>query len=489
VDGEEGGAQRRRYNPTRSTAPGTSSAGEVESEEVRLEDAMIDDGSGGKKRGRPRLDNLPGKMPRTKNGSTGDFFSFEDTASSAAGAAKPAHLRSLYNLFWISRSQLPCLYFDDPEKRFEDKFKVIPICCVTYHYPFMISGTNGIEMLKMSHLKLITDERTSEFTYALLDFAQQESERLRKAKLAEIAKESAVNGVYFEGAGTEDGMEENSLMDTGIVQPNELFEWPQFIRDLVNQPKQWYTWRKSAERSGPGQKRHQYLRALQAEYKEIQEADLARQAAAELAAKQQAEDAARGSAGIKRDLTGDLQIHSYYNMFWLLRSNLPAIYYDTPEMRTSDKFDVLPINCCQYQYPTKITNSSVVIEPLSMVNLAHCTEDRTHDFTLALLDFAKWEQDHRRRLASQTSDSYFSESTTGASSGTSATEEVCELYDWPKFILKMLNAPEQWSTWRKKAERNSNREGKRAVYLRALIEDYRATFVKTEGEAMDIAHG
>jgi hypothetical protein len=480
VDGDEEGNARRRYNPTRTAPRGASSSGEAGNEEIELEDALVDDGSGSKKRGRPRADNLPGgKMPKTKNGSTADFYSFEDTASSAA---KPAHLRSLYNMFWISRSQLPCLYFDTPENRFEDKFKVIPICCVTYHYPFTIAGKNGIEMLKMSHLKLITDERTSEFTYALLDFAQQESEKQRKAKLA---KESGINGVYFEG-GTEDGLDDNSLMDSGIIQPNELFEWPAFILDLVNQPKQWYTWRKSAERSGPGQKRHQYLRALQAEYKEIQEAQLA----AELAAKQKAEDVEKGHSMVKKESpsTGDLQIHSYYNMFWLLRSNLPAIYYDLPAMRNSDKFTVLPINCCQYQYLTKITNSSVVIEPLSMENLAHCTEDRTHDFTLALLDFAKWEQDHRRRLASQTSDSYFTESTAAASNGNSTPEEACELYDWPEFILKMLNSPDQWSTWRKKAERNSSREGKRAVYLRALIEDYRATSASGTG-AMDIAHG
>jgi hypothetical protein len=44
----------------------------------------------------------------------------------------------------------------------------------------------------------------------------------------------------------------------------------------------------------------------------------------------------------------------------------------------------------------------------------------------------------------------------------------------------MLNNPDHWATWRKKAERSSSREARRTVYLRALIEDYRAQAAKSE---------
>jgi hypothetical protein len=469
-------------NPAKVTATATA-------EDSDLTDALFSSaafggnaGLAGKKRGRLSLPQDGGAQSSAKPSKS----SRASSAPSEDGAGgKSTHIKSLYNLFWIGRSHLPCLYFDLPENRFNQKFLVIPICCVTYHYPFTVTsgmrGPGGIEPLKMNHLKLITDERTSEFTYALLEFAQQESEKQRRSKLQAAmlgAQDGAINGVMYEGTGTEDGTEDNSLMDAGIVQPNELFDWPAFITDLVNQPTKWHSWRKKAERAGPGLKRHQYLRQLQSDWKEacaaqqLEREELQRQAA-------RVADAVRGTPGART-----LQIHSYYNLFWLLRSNLPAIYYDRPECRFEDKFTVLPINCCQYQYPTRIANSTVVIEPLSLTNLADCTEERTHDFTLALIDFAKWEQDTRRALASQTSDGYFSEpkdarGTEGAilsteSAASASTDESNELYDWPEFILHMINSPEEWSTWRKKAERSSGRESKRTVYFRALLEDYKA---------------
>ena len=44
-----------------------------------------------------------------------------------------AHKRSPLNLYWIDRSKLPCLFYDDLHKEDAEAFRVLPICCSTYH--------------------------------------------------------------------------------------------------------------------------------------------------------------------------------------------------------------------------------------------------------------------------------------------------------------------------------------------------------------------
>ena len=463
-----------------SGAMDTSSAGDEM-------DLFVDQEAAPKKRGRPSLDASQGKNSRSKTSLASDA---DYPAASAVEdpRSKPPPLRSFYNLFWIPRSQLPCLYYDTPENRYKDKFKIIPICCLTYHYPFMVnSNTKGsIEPLQMNHLKLISDERTAEFAFALIEYARKENQRRKTRLVSEMASEADLVlggpvGGEFEGVDDD----ANSLHDVSILQPHELFDWPDFILQLVNQPTMWHSWRKKAERSGTGLTRHQYLRALlitqdEAEEKAVQ--DAAEKAAKELAV---AKKAGKTVTADVKDTNGApaLHIRSHFNLFWLLRSNLPAIYYDAPENRDKDKFTVLPINCCAYQYPMQVKGSAVVIEALSTANLSRCTEDRTHEFTLALLDFAQWELAERRALADPQKDLYFSDDVDDAKEGADA--ESTDLYDWPDFILQMLNSPDQWSTWRKKAERSSSRDTKRTVYFKALVEDFRRSLAGSSTNAAE----
>lgn len=44
-----------------------------------------------------------------------------------------SHKRSPLNLYWIDRSKLPCLFYDDLHKEDAETFRVLPICCSTYH--------------------------------------------------------------------------------------------------------------------------------------------------------------------------------------------------------------------------------------------------------------------------------------------------------------------------------------------------------------------
>jgi hypothetical protein len=44
-----------------------------------------------------------------------------------------AHKRSSINLYWIDRSKLPCLFYDGLDKEEAEFFRVLPVCCTTYH--------------------------------------------------------------------------------------------------------------------------------------------------------------------------------------------------------------------------------------------------------------------------------------------------------------------------------------------------------------------
>lgn len=51
-----------------------------------------------------------------------------------------AHRRSPLNLYWMERSRLPCLFYDDKAKENDDIFRVQPVCCVTYHCKHSVSS-------------------------------------------------------------------------------------------------------------------------------------------------------------------------------------------------------------------------------------------------------------------------------------------------------------------------------------------------------------
>jgi hypothetical protein len=44
-----------------------------------------------------------------------------------------ANRRSALNLYWIGRSKLPCIFYDEKASENENTFRVLPVCCTTYH--------------------------------------------------------------------------------------------------------------------------------------------------------------------------------------------------------------------------------------------------------------------------------------------------------------------------------------------------------------------
>ena len=109
--------------------------------------------------------------------------------------------------------------------------------------------------------------------------------------------------------------------------------------------------------------------------------------------------------------------------------------------------------------------------PLCEELVQQCIDDRTVDFTLALMDFAKWHHalEPNHALASRSSESEESEDgddeEEGSKEGEGSPNSSVALsspshYLWPAFILTMLKKPIEWASWRKRVERAilSNRE-------------------------------
>ncbi len=91
---------------------------------------------------------------------------------------------------------------------------------------------------------------------------------------------------------------------------------------------------------------------------------------------------------------------SQFNLYWLCRSQLPCIYHDLRENEHLEKgFMVLPISCISYHYPTPVPHSE--LKPLTISNLKECTDERTCDFTLALMGFAAYHQTYEDLLVQQ----------------------------------------------------------------------------------------
>jgi hypothetical protein len=200
-------------------------------------------------------------------------------------------------------------------------------------------------------------------------------------------------------------------------------------------------------------------------------------------------------------------------MYWIDKACLPGIYYDIPGKEASDKFGVQPICCTTYHYKVTVGGSAVL--PLTEAKLQLCTDERTHDFTLALMDFAEWDDlgrptygrgsPERPPAAAKTSNSDSSSTSSGsgsvgsssntsgaplisnesdsgkvstapaaaptasAPSSTSSTMPTAsgvaglttepssssssEYYLWPDFIYDLICRPREWASWRKRAER------------------------------------
>ena len=127
------------------------------------------------------------------------------------------------------------------------KLTLKPVCCSTYHY-IIDTDRGACEKLTDSLLRQCHDDRTVDFTLALIDFAELHNKDEWTEPVSSLSKKMAHS-------------------------KDNVFIWPGYITDLMEEYRQWSVWRKKAERSatGGGNKRKEaYLKCLLEGFEEYQ---------------------------------------------------------------------------------------------------------------------------------------------------------------------------------------------------------------------------
>jgi hypothetical protein len=101
-------------------------------------------------------------------------------------------------------------------------------------------------------VQLCGDERTRDFTLALIDFVQWHDEQGRAPSITDLngspsSEETLRIGTGSQGSRTIDS---ETLRPSSPVSSHEqsVYEWPAFILNLLTDQKAWFTWRKKTER-------------------------------------------------------------------------------------------------------------------------------------------------------------------------------------------------------------------------------------------------
>ena len=165
---------------------------------------------------------------------------------------------------------MPCIYLDLPENRDAEKFKVLPVCCGTYHYPVRVTF-GDVEPLTITCLKRCREERTHDFALALMGFAAWDLTQKMHAE-----ENGNTDDVYLEA----EQRAINTMHEEMNTQSTEVpfYEWPEFIPNMINNPREWQVWRKRVERGAQQNKDQQrthlipkkqlYFAALVEDYKQ-----------------------------------------------------------------------------------------------------------------------------------------------------------------------------------------------------------------------------
>jgi len=411
----------------------------------------------------------------------------------------PKSLRMLpCNLYWLKANNSPCVCLSlEPASGL---LRVVPICSATYHHAVSVSAAM-VEPLTEALISDASDERAAEFAGAMKDFAEWEMDNWPPT-----------------------------------VPACRWYEYPKFIMQFLSHTPTFSAWRKQAERSfrGKGDSRRvvyfeclkdtfgsadsqdsendRYVRlghlpwddsttdssddeesiTSDESFKNVAEIMISKKTS-QVDDKKTTEEKSvakkiKSSKGVatKKETSTSLAApppppppppapkpvipYSRYSMFWLPKSNLPSLFFDAPGMQNMMEFTVLPVCCSTYHYAVKVSYNT--IEPLTLHNLKLCTDERTLDFTLALMDFAEWDIKKSWMQDLENKDLQFSSSLT--------TDEEEEFYLWPDFILDLINSPREWASWRKRVERNAggSRSTRRNLYLSALCEGFREELQK-----------
>jgi hypothetical protein len=397
---------------------------------------------------------------------------------------------SAYNLYWLPRASLPCLFRDKPENMRADTFVVQPVCCVTYHYPVK-SANRQMEPLTMQLLKQCTDERTQDFTTALIDFAQwQISQAAQKESMAQDSL-NVQNPEYSQM--------QQQLLRGLLTNEAQSYLWPETVFNLISKPSQWASWRKAAERklsAGQPSRKQCYLTALM----EIYEIDVSEATTVEQEASQNVPLVDDKDASMEGQEKGAIQDQSPgsghkpdkylspFSLYWINTSALPCLQIDfvANELNPIENKHVLQPICCEtYHYPVNVLTRQ--LEPLTLNLLRMTADERTQDFTLALIDFAEWKRRQgdagitlQNSVSSGVNVTIRAAGPHTPASKKESSEAVRDHFAdrgfvWPSFIVGLIRKPRDWSAWRKTSERKYRQAPRKTAYLSSLIEDYRAS--------------
>lgn len=379
----------------------------------------------------------------------------------------PASLsRSPQNLYWIRNSNMPCICLGLKHTDDESDIRVLPISSSTYLSPFV---TQPFALLpfgeSLGSSSNASSSRDFDFTLALYDLANYELERNPRCK---------------------------------------WYSYPAFVIELIRTPSQWSTWRMHAERNARGSnetRRSVYFsvlvnqlrdeqsqgkdsRHMECEYPWVVDRPGLPRGRGPLK-KQESEDESSDDESaestyhpkIKRirrptkstksspmskssdedeseseSDTSELDFASMNktNLFWLDKFNLPGIFYGEKGDELKDKFDVLPISCSTYHFPSSMPVST--LQPLDDENLAQCSNEKTRDFATALMRLAEVIRSTTRRVLKEGS-----------------------AVPWPEFIYEIISNKEFGTQWRRAVERKcvgGKPDARKAAYFDALLQGY-----------------
>lgn len=436
-----------------------------------------------------------------------------------------------HNMYWIRNNNSPCvcLGFNPSIKKGEGFLRVITLCCSTYHHEVSVSAS-ALEPLSNQNMKTCSDDRSVDFALAMVDFSEWElsnrppnSKPCRwyeyptfilnflahaptwktwraQAERAARGKKDDKRKIYFE-----------SLVDESLKQ-DEL----RIFSDT-------YPWDDSVSYSSEDDKEN--LKEIDSEIHEIidiSKNSIKKESTSSVTSNNNnINNNDEKNADFNKEITPvikkpkiikipnrisiiptvpilplapikTVRKRSVLNMYWMPRATLPCLYYDTYELEGSEKFSVLPVCCTTYHYAVDTMTS--FIEPLTTSNLRSCTDERTHDFALALMGFATWhkkllkdfsssesEDDQRHYISFLNSkDLESAESVAikvmnneiGVELVNIGSEDEKAFYQFPDFILDLICNPREWASWRKKVERTISTKNpcRKLSYFKALCE-------------------
>ena len=435
------------------------------------------------KGGKPRA-----KLQKPRSGSSGEHSTGGDKQPNRWPPQLP---RVEHNMYWIRTNNAPCVCTGlkpDPLSS-SAQIKVVVVSCGSYHHEILVNHS-ALEPLTERNIKQCSDDKSVGLALAMIDFANWE-------------------------------------MENWLLKGKEClwYTYPDFIRTFLTHAPTWKDWRAQVERRVRGRnegrrttffdglvdefhRKHAAAREPLAHYpwddsplelEEEEEEDGTTDADpsspivdVETMVSENKGRTKSSSSGDKRSV---VLVHpkrarrrSVFNMYWIPKSRLPCLYYDTPEAELEDKFQVLPVCCESYHYQCDVSFSQ--IEALTPEKLKECTDERTHDFAAALMGFAVWQSkltvdgrgvhiSHEDLLSNARDAAMAVMAALAGRSGSDlsvfVTEDEGQFYHWPDFILDMVSRPREWASWRKSVERGgrgTSGKSRRDLYFEALCGEY-----------------